>query len=863
MRAIRSLTLILSLAALALPVHAEEPNGDDSAAARLFREGWWLETGAGALDQAAAKYRAALAAEGSTTIRARALYRMGVVLHRMGRTAEGIQALERLAKEFRSQTELLAEATKRLEEWTGQDLKASFGEWYRRYQYSPEFQAKVIDLVLKLGMGNIDFKARNAAEQELLTIGEPAIPALRAHAGSSNGHLSATASRLLFRLGSVPPPEALVVATSWTDRPSQVALVLEGDAATRLAIRQALAEDDRLSARMLRAAATGRLALVEEFLGQDKTTSPALGRLLRWGMDTDVSPQLLARVKALIEDPDAHVSRRAFAVSALHATRGQVTAAELRDWTQSGDPGVRDSALQQAMGEGVDRSHLWKTYVALIEETDPNASDMKRWVQSLIHVVRHAPATADLAAAAEAIASRLRWNTVTTALTGRGGHEYNANPRGRRLLEQVIETASDDNASRYVKRYVEFEPDSARVGDRLLAWSRSARSANVRWMALKYAALRLTGDPEPLLRAAEESPDVGKASSALFDGLRANPRVADLPWTQPRLEQLLRLASATRIQNVSNLGQVRSTLPGASRTVLAQLHDDADVRPLLRAAVGQAPERVPEAVVQALSLSLSVRPGDEPPLGVSLLESYWATWTSEARRIAGIERFGDAQLNPGDRKPLIAFAKAQLARGPEAYSLAVRRALLDLLSDSQRTLEAVQAAFDLTDPEQLEVAVHSQLRFLPRDLATYEAFLHALDKPSAPGTAHAFDSLFRPSWGARGVPESRRLAHIQRALRRGDEAGAQIAHHHLQVRGSTEDMPLWYTLLRQGDESLRLQVVRTLGSLYRKDTIAELARLVDDPKPLIRDAALKSLERIKTIEEQKDYWRAFAEEKGK
>ena len=90
-------------------------------------------------------------AEGPASLKARALYKKAVVLQRIGRTEEAIRTLERLAKEYPGEAAPQADARARLAEWTAVDLKTSFAEWYQRYQYSPEFQAKIVDLVLKLG----------------------------------------------------------------------------------------------------------------------------------------------------------------------------------------------------------------------------------------------------------------------------------------------------------------------------------------------------------------------------------------------------------------------------------------------------------------------------------------------------------------------------------------------------------------------------------------------------------------------------------------------------------------------------------------------------------------------------------------
>ncbi len=137
-------------------------------------------------------------------MKARALYRKAIVLQRIGKTEEAIRTLERLAKDHPGEAALQTDARARLAEWTAVDLKTSFAEWYQRYQYSPEFQAKIVDLVLKLGSS--DGTVIQAASNELLTIGAPAIPALRQHVQSANTQLRYRVVTNLLLLGDVPSP---------------------------------------------------------------------------------------------------------------------------------------------------------------------------------------------------------------------------------------------------------------------------------------------------------------------------------------------------------------------------------------------------------------------------------------------------------------------------------------------------------------------------------------------------------------------------------------------------------------------------------------------------------------------------------
>ena len=194
--------LLVVLVVLALPcavpqaARADEAPQDESAASKAFRDAWWAETGGGNLTQALDLYAKSADAEGPAAVRARALYRRAVVLQRIGKTEDAIRALERLAKDFAGEADLQTQARARLTEWTAVDLRSSFGDWFKRYQYSPEFQAKIVDLVLKLGsLGD----AGNAAARELLSIGEASVPALRE--GLKNHALSERSLSILLALG--------------------------------------------------------------------------------------------------------------------------------------------------------------------------------------------------------------------------------------------------------------------------------------------------------------------------------------------------------------------------------------------------------------------------------------------------------------------------------------------------------------------------------------------------------------------------------------------------------------------------------------------------------------------------------------
>jgi hypothetical protein len=268
-------------------------------AEELFEKAWWEETAAGALDKALEGYRKAADATGSAAIRARSLYRAAIVEQRLGRTDAAVALLERLAKDFPGETELLKEAKTRLQEWTAVDLRKSFGEWYRSYVFSPEFQARVVDLVLRLGTAKQE--DRNEVRSQLLTIGDAAAPALQEALKSSNSQLCHSATELLLDLGVVPPTEALVRYSSWVRNAEKGWLVIYGaDEATRRRVREEAKGDEPL-ARALRAVATSP----EEMLSFARAGSDArlVQRVLTLLMEHSGDAMRKATL-ALIREPD-------------------------------------------------------------------------------------------------------------------------------------------------------------------------------------------------------------------------------------------------------------------------------------------------------------------------------------------------------------------------------------------------------------------------------------------------------------------------------------------------------------------------------------------------------------------------------
>lgn len=258
------MTRLLIVAVLSAAALAQEKKTE---AEELFEKAWWEETASGALDKALEGYKKAAEATGPASIRARSLYRGAILEQRLGRTDRAVALLERLAKDFPGETDLLKEAKARLQEWTAVDLRKSFSEWYRSYVFSPEFQARVVDLVLRMGTAKPE-ESREAWDQ-LLTIGEASVPALQEALKSSNEQLCHKATQLLLDLGVVPPTEALVKYPAWTREDRDWLTLYRADETTRRRVREE-AKGDEPAARAIRAVATSPEEMLTFVLAEPK-----------------------------------------------------------------------------------------------------------------------------------------------------------------------------------------------------------------------------------------------------------------------------------------------------------------------------------------------------------------------------------------------------------------------------------------------------------------------------------------------------------------------------------------------------------------------------------------------------------------
>lgn len=873
---IRRLTVwILMVALLATPAFAEEPNGEDSAAARLFREGWWLETGAGALDRAKAKYEASVAAAGSDAIRGRALYRLGIVLQRMGHSEQAIKALERLQREFTKESKLVTQAKQRLEEWVGQDLRGSFEEWFKRYQYSPAFQAKVVDLVLTLG--SADYQAANGAEAELLTIGEPAIEALRAHAISSKGNLPRRATEILWKLGVIPPAEALIKSTSyWTQNEERRNRILaHGGVRTDLerALANATSEHDKL----LRAVLSGKRAVVDAYLAQDPKAHAGPPYLLRWACDTDLPSDVLTRLRALVVSDTTASSRRKEIMQALRQRPGYLRASEIQACMDSPYKDVYETAISSVNYDTVDGENTWLRLVDVIDKEDERSARLEYLTGTLLYMVGTLPADTDLSPAARVLARRIDASSVRNPMTKTtqwSSGAYRDNPQAVRLFESVISQASGKYVSSLLATFVRVGGDSDAVLAKLLEWSVSAEHVDVRGHALSEAARRISGDPSALFAALGDTSKHAALRDTFFNGLARNSQLSTIEWDAASIERLVQVAATytslgglhpTHVSSGGTTKHIHGSFPGQIGQVFGRLFAEVRTRDLVLAVFASAPDVFPYRLLDYMHSDWARGPDGEP-VGLRILRDNWERWSDE-QKISGLNLCGRKAVILDRADDLRERAGKYLTdASADTLSLEVRRVLIGWVPFPKRTLGMIKACYDLTAVDHLDEALTAYGRAPsgPEELtAVYEAFAKVYE-PDAPAAAlKRFDKLFRTALQSDGALAGRATTHIQRCIARGDRTGAQIAFQHLATRNTSKDMDQWLALLKVDDANTRRLVVTQLGSLYTEKTVIALARLVDDPDPTIASTALKSLERIKATEEKKQYWRDFVEKGGR
>jgi hypothetical protein len=666
--------LLLSLVFLASPAAADDGADEKSPAAESFREGYWQETGAGALDRALEHYAKALAAEGSAAVKARTLYRTAVVLQRMGRTTEAVRTLERLAKEFPDATGVLADAKRRLDEWSAVDLRTSFEDWYRRYQFTPEFQAKVLDLIRALG--SRDGATANGAQRELLTIGAPALPALRMHLGTENVVLRRRVVVVLLLLGEVPPAGPLVDSSEWTNDGDAWKNLMKAAPEVRAARRQELASMPGPQAAAARAALGGRDAMIEALARED------LGRYAWHVVQAVVAapwePALVDRLEAVMLDPKTPESaaKALFQSLLIGAT---VPPARVLSWV----PRVPAHLLQDLYKFLAERDRgyppeAWRDLAAFLIEK-PGEPHNLYGVQALLRVLEAAPEGVDVSPAGDAV-MRQGFRSWPSATPRNVDVAFDV---ARRAEDEQVAGAAWSALTNYQRpgtfdRYVTLAEGAALPAVRRAAVQQVGRTTDAKSMDGTFALLARLGSS--LLR------------TQLVEGLQQAARSQALPL---RAEHFRALGEA-RYAIAHNLVM----FPGGLEVLIDAVLEDPT-------SIGTDPFRG--------KYDLS-----EFGIGARVHER-WSAWTPEQRIAAanGLLPWIGYYGTPSG----LAFVRERLAAPTE--DAAVKEALVvEIRKAGALTFGDLRASFDLSSPDQAAKAA-PHLQAIELGTEEYAAFRDA------------------------------------------------------------------------------------------------------------------------------------------
>ncbi len=860
--------LLISLADLA---HADEAVKEDTAAGKAFREAWWAETGSGALDKALEGYRKAVDAEGSKAVKAKALYRMGIVLQRMGRTDEALQALGRLAKEFPQQTALHAKAQARLDEWTAVDLKTSFPEWYRRYQYSPEFQAKIVDLVLKLG--DRTNNTAQSAKQELLTIGEPAVAALQAHSTSANVSIRRHVQEVLIDLGHMPPAASLLKNPGWQNRREFWVLVRGADAKDRAMLETLVAEQpDHWAAKMITAGLAGREGVVKHMRTKNAGSVTVEAMLEAWlGDDPDAA--FFAELRAMVRDEAVNDHARAALAKRLLASYpvvdGEdpqpfgVTPDDVIAWATSDARGVRSVAWAAMRLAATKDPRAVDAVAQYILDLRNILSDIKSTSGALFGLLRMQGEGFDTSKAVAAVRRVLNTTSLNSMDTYPLG-EWGKGSRGApdvpiAVVAEALTGAQGHSVQSSLNKWF-YQAGGQRneaAFDQLMAWAVGAKDANARreaWsLAGRFATDRTTDLLAPML---QEGIDQQQAYG-LFRGLQTNQNLSRLDWN---VESITRLVEAARRASGNRRGRARwatsrggvgiaaqTTYSNQVANVMGAILHDPQIQPLFFESARTHPTRFDPALWLMLGEAWLADAANRARAQQALRKG-WDAWRPEQRE-AGLKALLTDRIAVRDDEAFEASLRSYLAA--EGNSSAVRTHLLWWIRTL--SLEDVAKAFDLTKFEELDAAARLVSK-LPVTREVYDAFRPTL-RPAGKHYTYVYQRF-------RHAKEDD-LVHdlLMHMLAHESDGAINLATQLLTKRRSSIDLGVWIGALQHEQARVRNLAAQRLGVLYNDDVIKALAKAVDDPDPDVRDAALASLEKIEKTEKQKERWRKFAEDK--
>lgn len=503
-------TLILSIVAVLLL-----SGGRSFSQETRFQEAWYREVAEGRFEDALETYRELTADEDlSASLRARALFRCGVVLRKLQRTGEALEVFQQVLREFPDEREVVLQARREIEGET--EAQASL-------------RKKVEGLVRLLG--DKDPRTRGRAQMDLKSIGPAAAPSLLEALGGGEYNAVSNAATLLVGFADSDP--TLIAAL--------VGALRSGDPVVRKSIRSALAKDtsrvwgevllellrdEDVGMRVLAASVLGRRAnnpaALEALRSRASDPSPDVRAAILEALESYGQPDLLPVFVKALDDPAASVR-----VAALEAIEG--------GFRRTGVTPHRGGALYQVGGgspSSVDAARL----LALLDDPSPEVVrqtlrtlERAREISSPGAVFPGGPATAQATA---------RATVRATARLGRLALDPEQPEDLRRAAVLLLAWSDREEAYGPVVEAIESEsaevslaalralrdredPDFAATFLNTVRLSSNAEARDLAWEALAQLASR-----HPLIQAVlvEDLPDLGDKAARVVDLVDWNER---------------------------------------------------------------------------------------------------------------------------------------------------------------------------------------------------------------------------------------------------------------------------------------------------------------------------------------------------
>ena len=842
-RSILILIASLALAYVATPfvsrAQAEDAPDDKSAAGTAYREAWWAETAGGNLTQAVELYTKAVDSEGPASVKARALYRKAVVLQRIGKTEEAIRTLERLAKDHPGEAAVQTDARARLAEWTAVDLKTSFAEWYRRYQYSPEFQAKIVDLVLKLGAA--ESGTYLPALNEILMIGAPAIPALRQRLGQS---ISERVTTALLMLGDVPPADVLRVTLEWRNRGDCWAAIRMAPAEARARLRSELKPDQPWDQGML-AMFEGPLSV---FAWANTPAAKDVGYLfLVYGLGLDEKGKMQADVAAarplllaLVENKALYNGTRNLAAYWLFAVQG-VDVALAEAWAGGNDAVLRAQGLSFLVDPRGGHAS-WPSLRRLLkvapkwEMAEPKSS----LFAGVIAGIDEGLVDTELDQLADDLLPLVPWGYLSLS--------YPLSAAARTLVARMIDRARELQVANQLLSVWQRPGGEAEANlDRLAGWARSAQLDDARQAATRALTNSPNGGPQRALAMLSEADLAPATRLRVFSQLMVvnSPANRSLLLDPPSRRAIL---ATLRTQEGEGSEGDRRLYVGQFLVMASQASLEGR-----RAAAEEwlvDPVTYPRSLLRKEYLAWGGQPYVQAAWRTAMTSLWpawmkaWASWTP-AQRDAAIEGIGAMDGSVESSAFLAACARDRANR----VSSASRAVLLTYVT--KITLDDLRLAFDLSTQKGTDAAIQFTTTAdvpNPTPAGWFEALKLGLRRDGPGGIARAMLERFQYD------PQAFRPL-IEALLAHHDDAVRENAVATLAERESSDDLPLWLMALSLPSIDVRVKAATGLGRIAHPDATKALVKALDDPNSRVRDAAIASLEAIQKIEDLKRTWR--------